>query len=105
MCGGREGRNDDEESAAREHGKSPGRLRWFAWKVNPHLVFGPYVWVDDGETGKIVGAASLFDDGVGVFEDLVDGHGIHFAAIVVAGLDGVLEVAASGLGGEVVGDD
>jgi len=36
---------------------------------------------------------------------LVDGHGVHFAAIVVSGLDGVLEVAASRLSGEIVGDD
>jgi hypothetical protein len=35
--------------------------------VDPHLVFWPDVWVDDGETGKIIGAASLFDDGAGVF--------------------------------------
>ena len=40
-----------------------------------------------------------------MFENLVDGHGVHFAAIVVAGLDGVLQVASGGLGGEVVGDD
>lgn len=53
----------------------------------------------------MVGAASLFDDGVGVFEDLIDGHSVHFAAVVVAGSDGMLEVAAGGLGGEVVGDD
>jgi hypothetical protein len=51
------------------------------------------------------GAAGFLDDGVGVVEDLVDGHGVHLAAVVVAGLDGLLEVAAGGLGGEVVGDD
>jgi hypothetical protein len=53
----------------------------------------------------MIGAANLFDDCVGVFEDLVDGHGVHLAAVVVAGLDGVLEIAAGGLGGEVVGND
>src|SRR5271156_2310518 len=86
-------------------GNPSGTLRWFTWKVDPHLVFGPYVWIDDGETGKIVGAACFFDDGVGVLEDLVDGHGVHLAAVIIAGLDGVLEVAASGLGSKVVGDD
>src|SRR5271154_288842 len=86
-------------------GNPSGTLRWFTWKVDPHLVFGPYVWIDDRETGKIVGAACLFDDGVGVLEDLVNSHGVHLAAVIVAGLDGVLEVAASGLGSKVVGDD
>src|SRR5258708_2421152 len=86
-------------------GQSPGRLRWFAWKVDPHLVFGPDVRVDDGEAGKIVGAASLFDDGVGVFQNLIHGHRVHLATVIVTGLNGVLEVAAGGLGGPVVGDD
>ncbi len=81
------------------------RRHWFAWKVDPHLVFWPYVWVDDGEAGKIVGAASLFDDGVGVFQNLINGHGVHLATVVVTGLNGVLKVAAGGLRGQVVGDD
>ena len=58
-----------------------------------------------GRLGSLVGASGLADYGVGVFEDLVDGHGVHLAAVVVAGLDGGFEVAAGGLGGEVVGDD
>ena len=53
----------------------------------------------------MVSAASLFDDGVRVFEDLVDCHSVHFAAVVVAGLDGVLKVATGCLGGKIVGDD
>ena len=61
--------------------------------------------VDDGKTGKIVGAAGLFDDGVGVFENLIDGHGVHLATVIVSGLNGVLEIPTGGLGGEVVGDD
>jgi hypothetical protein len=66
---------------------------------------GSHVFVDDGQAGQVGGAAGLLDDGVGVVEDLVDGHGVHLAAVVVAGLDGLLEVAAGDLGGEVVGDD
>src|ERR1700733_3234184 len=53
----------------------------------------------------MVGAASLFDDRVGVLEDLINGHGIHFATVIVAGLDSVLQVATSGLRREIVGDD
>src|SRR5258706_8481557 len=73
--------------------------------VYPYLVFGPDVRVDDGEAGKIVGAASLFDDGVGVFQNLIHGHRVHLATVIVTGLNGVLEVAAGGLGGQVIGDD
>ena len=54
---------------------------------------------------EVIGAARLFDHRVCVFEHLFDGHGVHLAAVVVAGLDGVLEIAARGLGGEIVGDD
>ena len=68
-------------------------------------VFGLDVVADDGERGQIIGAAGLLDDGVGVLKHLVDGHGVHLAAVVVAGFDGGLEVAAGRLGGEVVGDD
>jgi hypothetical protein len=73
--------------------------------MDPHLVFWPDVWIDNGEAGKIVGAAGLFDDGVGVFQNLIDGHGVHLATVVVTGLNGVLKVPAGGLGSEVVGDD
>ncbi len=60
---------------------------------------------DDRQSWQAVGAASFLDDGVGVFEHLVHGHGVHLAAVVVAGFDGHFEVASSGLGGESVGDD
>src|SRR5258708_32288393 len=83
----------------------PRGLSWLAWEVNCEFFIGPYVVVDDGEAGELIGAARFSDDGIGVLEDLFDGHGVHLAAVVVAGLDGVLEVAAGGLGGEVVGDD
>ena len=73
--------------------------------MDPHLVFRPDIRVDDGEARKIVGATCFFDNGVGVLEDLVDGHGVHLATVVVSGLDGVLKVPASGLGSQVVGDN
>jgi len=73
--------------------------------VDPHLVFRPNIRIDDGEAGKIVGATCLFDNGVGVLEDLVDGHGVHLATVVVSRLDGVLKIPASGLGGQIVGDN
>src|SRR5206468_5147192 len=88
------------------HGSIPlGRLCWFAWKVDPHLVFWPNLWVYDGEAGEIVGAANLFDDRIGVFQNLVDGHGVHLPTVVVTGLNGVLEIAAGGLGGQIIGDN
>jgi hypothetical protein len=66
---------------------------------------GVGVAVDDGEAGKVGGIAGFGDDCGDVLEDLVDAHGVDFAAVVVAAGDGVLEEAAGGLGGEVVGDD
>src|SRR5437868_1342403 len=86
-------------------GQSLERLCWFAWKVDPHLVFGPDVWVDDGEAGKIIGAASLLNDGIGVLQNLINSHGVHLTTVVVAGLNGVLEIAAGSLGGQIIGDD
>src|SRR5271163_1968584 len=56
---------------------------------------GRDVLVDDWQRGEIVGAASLLDDGAGVLKHLVDGHGVHLAAVVVAGFDEGLEVAAT----------
>ncbi len=52
-----------------------------------------------------MGVADFMEDGVDLSEDLVDGHGVHLAAVVITGLDGFLEVAAGGLSGEGVGDD
>jgi hypothetical protein len=63
------------------------------------------VVVDDRQAGQVLGVAHLVDDGGDVLEDLGDGHGVHLAAVIVAGLDGLLEVAACCLGGEIVGDD
>ena len=40
-----------------------------------------------------------------LLKNFVDSHRIHLAAVIVAGLDGVLEVAARGLCGQIVGDD
>jgi hypothetical protein len=70
-----------------------------------HFILGPQVFVDHGEAGKIVGAAGFLDDGIGVFEHLLDGHRVHLAAVVVTGLDGMLEVTPGSLCGEIVGDD
>src|SRR5437899_10806342 len=58
-------------------GQSPERLCWFAWKVDPHPVFLPDVWVDDGEAVKIVGSASLFNVGMGDFHRHINGNGIR----------------------------
>jgi hypothetical protein len=63
------------------------------------------VAIDDGKAGEVCGVANFLHDGGNVSEDLVDGHGVELAAVVVAGFDGLLEVAAGGLGGKVVGDD
>ena len=73
--------------------------------MDSHLIFRPDVLVDDGQAGQFRGAAGLANDGVGVGEDLVDGHGVHLTTVVVAGLNSLLEVATGDLGGEVVGDD
>jgi len=70
-----------------------------------HLVFRTDVLVDDGQTGQICGVASLANDRIGVGEDFVDGHRVHLAAVVVAGLDGVFKIATGDLCREVVGDD
>jgi hypothetical protein len=40
-----------------------------------------------------------------VAEHFFDGHGVDLATVVIAGFDGVAEVAATDLCGEVVGDD
>jgi hypothetical protein len=45
------------------------------------------------------------DDGVEVFEDLGDGHGVDLAAGVAAFFDQLPEVAAGDLRGELAGDD
>src|SRR5882757_6096176 len=71
----------------------------------PEFELGLYVLVDDGEAGELRCASGFVEDGIDVIENLIDGHGVHLAAVVVAGLDGRLEVASSGLSGEVVGDD
>jgi hypothetical protein len=63
--------------------------------MDSHLVFGPDVVVDNGKAWKIIGAAGFFHDRVGVVEDLFNGHGVHLATVVVARLDGVLEVTAT----------
>lgn len=86
-------------------GRGPRGLGRFAGKMNLHLVLWPDVLVDHGEAGKIVGTAGLFDDGFGVVENLFDGHRVHLTAVVVAGLNGMLEIAAGSLGGKIVGDD
>ena len=57
------------------------------------------------ERGQVAGVSCLVEDDVEVGEDLVDGHGVHFAAVIVAGLDGLLEVVTGDLRGEGVGDD
>jgi hypothetical protein len=54
--------------------------------------------------GQVAGVAGFVEDGVDLFENFFDGHGVHLAAVVVAGLDGLLQIAAGGLGGERVGD-
>src|SRR5258708_35305970 len=77
----------------------PRGLSWLAWEVNCEFFIGPYVVVDDGEAGELIGAARFSDDGIGVLEDLFGGHGVHLGAVVVARLDCVREVAAGGLGG------
>src|SRR5258708_33752280 len=82
----------------------PRGLSWLAWEVDCEFILGPYVVVDDGGAGELIGAARFSDDGIGVLEDLFDGHGVHLAAGVVAGLDGGLGGAAGGLGGEGGGD-
>src|SRR5437899_12066942 len=86
-------------------GQSPERLCWFAWKVDPHLVFWPDVWVDDGEAGQIVGAASLFDAGVGVFQNLINAHGVHLATVVVTAINGVPKLAVRGLPAPIGGPE
>src|ERR1700678_302226 len=81
-----------------------GCAAWIAGKMAEE-VLGLDVIGDDGKRGQIVGSSGFADHGVGVLEDLVDGHGVHFAAVVVAGFDGASEIAARGLRGEIVGDD
>lgn len=49
--------------------------------------------------------SGFVEDSVEVFENLFDGHGVHFASVVVTGFDGLLEIAAGGLCGEHVSDD
>jgi hypothetical protein len=85
--------------------QTPGRLCWFAWKMNAQLVLGPDIRVDDGKAGKIVGAASFFYDGAGVFENLIDRHGVHLPAIVVTGLDGVLQIPPGCLSRKIIRND
>src|SRR5580698_10784659 len=48
--------------------------------------------------------ANLVEDGVDVLQNLIDGHGVHFAAVVITGLDGLFEVEAGSLGGKGVCD-
>jgi len=69
-----------------------------------------WVWLGVGgggrdQRGEFAGVSGFVEDGVDVFEDFVDGHGIHFASVIVAGFDGLFEIAASALGSERVGDD
>ena len=45
------------------------------------------------------------DDGVEMVEDFRDGHGVDFAAGVVAFFDELAEIAAGDLHGELVSDD
>ena len=58
----------------------------------------------DGECGELALLFGFSDDGVEVGEDFGDGHGVDFAAGVVAFFDELLEVAAGDLDGELVGD-
>ena len=70
------------------------------------LLLGLLILVDDGEAGKPRGSPGIAHDGVGVVEELVDGHGVrNLAAVVVAGLDGCLQIAPGDLCGERVRDD
>lgn len=69
-----------------------------------------WIWLGVGgdggnESREIAGMAGFVEDGVDVFEHFVDGHGVHFASVIVAGFDGLLEVAAGALGGKRVGYD
>ncbi len=58
-----------------------------------------------GKLGRLSVRPASLTTALACSENLVDGHGVHLAAVVIARLDGMLQVAASGLGGEVVGDD
>ena len=56
----------------------------------PSRLLAGYPALMTGRLGKVIGAASFLDNGIGVLKHLVHGHGIHFAAVVVAGLDSML---------------
>ena len=64
----------------------------------------PYWYWESIPAGKIIGAASLLNDGIGVLQNLINSHGVHLTTVVVAGLNGVLEIAAGSLGGLGEGD-
>ena len=68
--------------------------------VTCHLLLRDY-----GEGGHGALLPGFGDDGVEMVEDFRDGHGVDFAAGVVAFFDELLEVAAGDLGSELVGDD
>ena len=85
--------------------QTPGRLCWFAWKMNAQLVLCPDIRVDDRKAGKIVGAAGFFDNSIGVFQHFFDSHRVHLAPIVIARLNGVLQVASGRLRSQIVGND
>ena len=60
---------------------------------------------DYGEGGHFALGFGFGYYGVEVGEDFGDGHGVDFAAGVIAFVDELPEVAAGDLGGELVGDD
>ena len=53
---------------------------------------------------QIAGVARLSAARDRVLQHLFDAHGVHLAAVVVAGLDGLLDVTSGDLRGERIGD-
>jgi hypothetical protein len=60
---------------------------------------------DDGEGGNGACLFGFFDDDVEVVKNFRDGHGVDFAAGVIAFFDQLAEIAAGGLYRDLVGDD
>ncbi|ACO31465.1 hypothetical protein ACP_2867 [Acidobacterium capsulatum ATCC 51196] len=54
---------------------------------------------------QLAGVASLMQHGIHVFQNLIHRHRVHLAAIVVAVLDDLLEIAAGSLRGQLIRND
>ena len=76
----------------------PGTRDCLAYSSNLRLSV-----VERNQVRQIRGVSGLAQDSFHLLQNLFDGHGIHFAAVVVAGLDGLLQVAAGDLRGQLVG--